>query len=87
MLTRPFNGAHEGRQLTNLSFPIGGLGAGMFCLDGTGAFSHFSIRHRPGIFKEYATFSAISIKKGKEQKAVARVLGGSRSRLERLCMR
>ena len=48
----------------------------MFCLDGTGAFSHFSIRHRPGIFNEYAVFSALSIKEGKDQERIARVLEG-----------
>jgi uncharacterized protein (DUF608 family) len=74
--SRPFNGPYEGQHLRHVSFPIGGLGAGMFCLDGTGAFSHFSVRHRPGIFKEYAVFSAISIKGGKDQEPVARVLEG-----------
>ncbi|MEP6846673.1 MAG: twin-arginine translocation signal domain-containing protein [Panacibacter sp.] len=33
---RPYNEAYTGEFLNRLAFPIGGLGAGMFCLEGTG---------------------------------------------------
>ncbi len=62
MKPRPFNGSYEGKALEHLHFPIGGLGAGMFCLDGTGSFSHFSLRHAPDLFNEPLIFSALSLK-------------------------
>jgi uncharacterized protein (DUF608 family) len=33
----------------------------MICLEGTGAFSHFSMRNKPDIFNEPCTFAAISV--------------------------
>jgi len=39
----PYTDAH----LSRVAFSLGGLGAGMICLEGTGALSHFSLRHRP----------------------------------------
>ena len=64
----------EGANLDRVAFPIGGLGAGMFCLDGTGAFSHFSLRHLPDYFNEATIFSSVAIKDGNQVKA--RVLEG-----------
>lgn len=59
---RAFNEAYEGRYINRVAFPIGGMGAGMFCLEGTGAISHLSVRHNPEMFLEPAMFAAISIK-------------------------
>lgn len=59
---RAFNTVYEKEFLNRLAFPIGGLGAGMFCLEGTGAISHMSIRHRPEVFHEPGMFAALSIK-------------------------
>lgn len=59
---REFNTRYRGLHLNRIAFPIGGIGAGMLCLEGTGAFSHFSIRNKPEIFNEPCTFAAISIK-------------------------
>ena len=42
---RQYNGVYTGEHLSRVAFPIGGMGAGMFCLEGTGAISHMSIRH------------------------------------------
>jgi uncharacterized protein (DUF608 family) len=64
----------EGGQLDRVSFPIGGMGAGMFCLDGSGAFSHFSLRHLPDYFNEAWVFSAIAVRG--EKGVTARVLEG-----------
>ena len=59
---RPYNTAYTGENLNRIAFPIGGLGAGMFCLEGTGAISHVSIRNKPEIFNEPGMFAAISVK-------------------------
>lgn len=60
--THSFNGSYHGKFTDRVAFPIGGIGAGMFCLEGTGAISHMSVRHNPEIFFEPAMFAAISIK-------------------------
>jgi uncharacterized protein (DUF608 family) len=70
---RPFNTAYTGEYLQRVAFPIGGIGAGMFCLEGTGAISHLSIRHRPDLFNEPPFFAALAIK---GQPASTRVLEG-----------
>jgi uncharacterized protein (DUF608 family) len=57
-----FNGDYTGNYLDRVSFPIGGIGAGMFCMDGTGSLSHLSINNRPEIFNEPFSFAAISVK-------------------------
>ena len=59
---REFNSVYEGEYLNRIAFPIGGLGTGMFCLEGTGAISHMSVRHRPDLFHEPCMFAAIHIK-------------------------
>jgi len=60
-------------RLNRVAFPLGGLGAGMICLEGTGALSHVSLRHRPEIFHEPMTFAAICVKGASD---TARVLEG-----------
>jgi uncharacterized protein (DUF608 family) len=57
-----FNGWYTGEYLNRVAFPIGGIGAGMFCMDGTGSLSHLSINNRPEIFNEPYAFAAISVK-------------------------
>ena len=47
--------------LDYIAFPIGGMGSGMFCLEGTGAISHMSVRNHPDLFNEPATFAAIHV--------------------------
>lgn len=53
---------YKGESLGRIAFPIGGIGTGMFCLEGNGAISNMSIRHVPEIFNEPAIFAAISFK-------------------------
>lgn len=60
--SHPFNGVYTGEYLHSIAFPIGGIGAGMFCLEGTGAISHFSVRNTPDIFNEPKMFAAITIR-------------------------
>ena len=45
-----FNQSYSGTNLRRIAFPIGGMGAGMFCVEGSGAISHMSVRHRPQLF-------------------------------------
>src|SRR6266702_4135405 len=63
-LTEPFhsfNGIYQGPSLNQIAFPMGGIGAGMICLEGTGALSKFSLRHdRPAL--EPNVFAAVAIK-------------------------
>jgi len=59
---RAFNGTYENEYLNRVAFPMGGIGAGMICLEGTGGISHLSVRNKPDIFNEPIMFSAISIK-------------------------
>ncbi len=70
---RDYNGPYEGPFLNRVAFPIGGIGAGMFCLEGTGAISHVSVRNTLQFFSEPCTFAALCVK-GEEN--VARVLEG-----------
>jgi uncharacterized protein (DUF608 family) len=57
-----YNSSYSGRNLDRIAFPVGGIGAGMFCLEGTGSISHMSVRNRPEVFYEPCMFAAISLK-------------------------
>ncbi len=57
-----FNGNYSGNNLDRVAFPIGGIGAGMFCIEGTGAVSHVSVRNKPDVFNEPFLMAAISVK-------------------------
>ncbi len=73
---RPFNGPYTGDHLNRVAFPIGGLGAGMFCLEGTGAVSHMSVRHQMEFFNEPTVFAAVCVLDGVPDAPLARVLEG-----------
>ncbi|HSD29793.1 MAG TPA: GH116 family glycosyl-hydrolase, partial [Vicinamibacteria bacterium] len=70
---RPYNGPYTGAYLDRVAFPLGGMGAGMLCVEGTGTLSHVSLRHRPEVFHEPCVFAAVGIKGAP---AAARVLEG-----------
>ncbi len=70
---RAYNSEYRDAHLDRVAFPLGGIGAGMICLEGSGALSHVSLRNRPEVFNEPCTFAAISIK-GPQR--IARVLQG-----------
>ncbi|HEY8919273.1 MAG TPA: GH116 family glycosyl hydrolase, partial [Chitinophaga sp.] len=59
---RRYNSAYTGEFNNMIAFPVGGIGTGMFCVEGTGAISHMSVRHVPEIYHEPAMFAAIKIK-------------------------
>ena len=56
---RPYNATYAGDHLNRIAFPMGGMGAGMICLEGTGAFSHVSLRHKPDIHNQPLILSAL----------------------------
>ena len=57
-----YDSVFDKEHLDHIAFPVGGMGAGMFCLEGTGAISHMSVRNRPDLFNEPAMFAAIHVK-------------------------
>ncbi|MEN8227398.1 MAG: GH116 family glycosyl hydrolase [Bacteroidota bacterium] len=59
---RLFNGPYENEYLNRVAFPMGGIGAGMIALEGTGGISHLSVRNKPDIFNEPFMFAAITVK-------------------------
>ncbi len=71
---KKFNTTYTGDRLMHIAFPLGGIGAGMFCIQGSGMLGNFSIRNTPDIHLEPNVFSAICVK-GKEENT-ARVLEG-----------
>jgi hypothetical protein len=46
---RKYNGEYKNEFLNRVAFPMGGIGAGMICMEGTGALSHVSIKNKPDI--------------------------------------
>ncbi|WP_217594722.1 GH116 family glycosyl hydrolase [Cohnella sp. GbtcB17] len=74
-MTHVYNGSYADAHNTHIAFPLGGMGAGMIALEGTGALSHFSLRHRPDLAHEPPVFSALYVK-GKFGSA-AKVLEGA----------
>jgi len=69
-----FNGSYQGEALNQIAFPLGGMGAGMVCVDGQGGLCQFSLQHgQPDLEREHVVFAALAIK-GREP--YARVLQG-----------
>lgn len=70
---KKYNAEYSGDRLNHVAFPMGGMGAGMICLDGTGSLSHVSLYHNPNLYNQPYCFAAIAVKgKGK----ITRVLEG-----------
>ncbi|MDI6618792.1 MAG: GH116 family glycosyl hydrolase [Clostridiales bacterium] len=53
---------YEGDSLENISYPLGGIGAGMICICGNGSLSSISVRNRPNINFEPNIFSVLTVK-------------------------
>lgn len=53
---------YTGDQLNYIGFPLGGIGTGMFNVEGSGSFSAFSIRNAPDTNLEPLLFSAVTVK-------------------------
>jgi uncharacterized protein (DUF608 family) len=60
--SRAFNASYKGEYLNRIAFPIGGLGSGMFCLNGDGSISNMSVRHQPDVFNAPCMFAAVHVK-------------------------
>jgi uncharacterized protein (DUF608 family) len=71
---RAFNRAYTGAHLDRIAFPLGGLGAGMLCLEGTGALSHVSVCNQPDLRNEPPIYAALSLQT--QRGHVAKVLEG-----------
>lgn len=56
-----YNGNYQDEYLNRVAFPIGGIGSGMFCIEGTGYFSHMSVRNRPDVYHEPGMFAALHV--------------------------
>lgn len=52
---------YSGENVSQIGFPMGGIGAGMICLSGTGMLTSVSIDNRPLIYHEPNMFAAISV--------------------------
>ncbi len=72
--SRSFNGEYKGDYLDLIAFPLGGIGAGMICVEGTGAISHVSVRNHPDIYNDPMMYAALTVK-GKESN-IAKILEG-----------
>lgn len=71
-----YNGPYSGEFNNRIAWPIGGIGAGMICLEGRGSISHVSVRNRMEFFNEPCIFAALCIKGINGEPNVARVLEG-----------
>ncbi|MBN2296105.1 MAG: hypothetical protein JXM70_26985 [Pirellulales bacterium] len=74
--TREFNGPYTGRHLDRVSFPIGGIGAGMYCLDGNGAISHMSVRNQMEFTNMPKMYAALCVLGENGEDNIARVVEG-----------
>ena len=58
---REFLAPYTGTHARMVGFPLGGVGAGMICLEGTGGFNHVSVRHRPRVWHQPNLFAAVRV--------------------------
>jgi uncharacterized protein (DUF608 family) len=70
---RGFDSEFAEEHLQQVAFPMGGIGAGMICLEGPGSLTNVSIRNRPVFQNQPGLFAAISL--GGPQR-IARVVEG-----------
>lgn len=73
MSARAFNHSYRGAHLAHISFPLGGIGAGMLCLEGTGALGSISVRNKPALLFSPVIFAALYLR---GRRAQAKVLEG-----------
>ena len=69
-----YNGKYTKDNLRHIAFPLGGIGAGMFCIQGSGMLGNFSLRNEPDLHKEPNVFSAVCIKS--DNGNIAKVIEG-----------
>jgi uncharacterized protein (DUF608 family) len=69
-MSREFNSPYEGQHSNFIAYPLGGIGAGMICLEGTGAISHVSLWNKPSFSYEPMVIAAITVKDPAGNKAL-----------------
>ena len=52
MSDKKSNGVYTDKHLDRVAFPLGGIGAGMICIEGQGKLSHISVNTTPGTNRE-----------------------------------
>ena len=60
-MAHEFNGSYTNENLAHVSFPLGGLGAGMICLEGTGSLGSFSLENKPDVGNSPNIFAALHV--------------------------
>ncbi|MCL1793238.1 MAG: non-lysosomal glucosylceramidase [Oscillospiraceae bacterium] len=73
-MKRDFNGIYQNENTAYINFPLGGIGAGNYCISGTGMLGSFSLRNSPNIFFDPNIFSALAVKSSRIQ--IAKILEG-----------
>ena len=73
-MKREYNSKYENENTAYINFPLGGIGAGNYCISGTGMLNSFSLRNSPNIFFSPNIFSAVKIKSDKNY--TAKILEG-----------
>ena len=69
-MSHTFNSPYEGEHNQYVAYPLGGIGAGMVCLEGTGALSHVSLYHQPAFYHEPMAMAALSVKTPEGSRAI-----------------
>lgn len=70
-----YDGVYAGPLAERIAYPLGGIGAGMVCVDGGGALTSVSVRNRPELLNEPLIFAAVAVK-SVQGETVARLLEG-----------
>lgn len=66
---------YQNQQLNHVSYPLGGIGSGMICIDGNGGYSGISIRNKPEIFNN-PFFCAALHSKDNQNNSIFKTLEG-----------
>lgn len=69
-MAHTYHGNYTGEHIQHIAYPLGGIGTGMLCLEGTGALSHVSLYHRPTMYYEPLMFAALSLGPGQAQQGI-----------------
>ncbi len=76
MKNRIYKAPYSGEALSRIAYPLGGTGAGMICMQGTGAIGSVSVRNKMDIHNEPNIFAAVTVKKNQGTENISAVLEG-----------
>lgn len=71
-----YNGTYSERNTDKIAFPIGGIGAGNYFIEGNGSVSGISVKHRLDYLSEPTFFAAICVKGKNANQNQAKLLEG-----------